>query len=294
MWKSYLVKMSSEGKQLVLAQVARRGSSSGFYVVDLEADKAWKTPIATAVEFAGDIGIVCLGSFVYYLGSPTAKGTVTWNQLRKDGHHLSMGTSYFEFSSKQKLLALLESKEGEGKEWDADDDPFKAGPTLLSCIGEVFTPGTGEWKSLAQPQKDLPLKQFCVSYPVFADEKNKRLLVHFNNVRALYAYYPAAGNVGGQWDCLAPDLKPWKRVSTLFDNSHSRQGGTSDCIAAYDVMTRSWLKVVYSVPFPYEVYTNKFENMLCLGDGMLCLAGCFPVHKNRCIAHCYVLRQVQS
>ncbi|KAL8166983.1 hypothetical protein V2J09_008482, partial [Rumex salicifolius] len=224
-------------------RVARRGRSSGFYVVDLEADKAWKTPIATALEFARDIGMVCLGSLVYYLGGPTVKGTVTWDQLRKEDHHLSRGTSYLSLAASRSYLhSSNQEKEEKEKNGMLMGTLLKQGPSILcGSMPLLCGPLVLPLVALAQPPKDLPLKHLCVSYPVFA--------VHFDNVGALHAYYPAAGNGsngGGQWDCQA--LEACQRFG--------------DCIAAYDVMTRSWLKVVYSVPFPHEVYMEKFENML--------------------------------
>ncbi|XP_021764414.1 uncharacterized protein LOC110729024 isoform X2 [Chenopodium quinoa] len=141
------------------------------------------------------------------------------------------------------------------------------------CIGEEFTPDAGEWKPLPQPPTDLPVERFCVSSPVIPDENNQRLLVHFDNARALYAYYPATET----WDCLAHNFFTWWPARALADGvlySHTGNGTmlSRDCITAYDILTKSWLKVVYSAYFPVNICVFEFTDMLHLGKDMFCLA----------------------
>lgn len=309
-------KMCSEGKELVLAQVLRGGGlKSGFYVVDLEAEKVGRTPVATLLNDIGDHCIVRLGSVIYNACGTATPDSDLFRQLVIDGDEfIRMGASCLELS-KPHLLSLL----NEGDSHCHDDDPLKSksgsvsgsimwkgvpamcnarrfpfcaslggkiyalgGSAPTSCIGEVFMPQCGEWNPLAPPPYDLPLERFCVSYPVIPDEKNERLLVHFRSAHALYAYYPA----NGKWDCLAHNFWRWLRATTLVDGVlYSHVKGTHDCLVAYDVMTKSWLKVVYSTHFPVKVCISKFRNMLHLGNDMLCLANSCPFFEEGNLQH---------
>lgn len=130
-------------------------------------------------------------------------------------------------------------------------------------------PRHGEWYSLVSPPNDLPLERLWVSSPVIPDEKNQRLLVHFQTAYALYAYY----SVNGNWELLAPKFWHWFNPAALVDGVlYSHAEGKHDCLVAYDLMTKSWLKVEYSAYFRVEVCISEFSNMLHLGCGMLCLA----------------------
>lgn len=310
--------MCSEGKELVLAQVMCHGVRSVFYVVDLEADKACRTPVATLLNETGAGGLVRLGSVIYIVGGeddsddsdedshcrPHDEDSDEDSDDDSDGdHHFHAWASCLDLS-KPHLISLLKeedahcdydnplkSKSGSGstsmrwkgfpamyyeREYPACASlggkiyALGGGSAPTSCIGEVFMPESGEWKSVVSPPSDLPLECHCVSSPLIPDEKNERLLVHFNSVNALYAYYPA----NGKWDCLADNICRWFPATALVDGvlySHV-EGTTCGCLVAYDVMTKSWLKVVYSPHFPVEVWIAEFPNMFHLGNDMLCLA----------------------
>lgn len=300
--------MWSEGKQLVLAHVlCQRGRRSSFYVFDLEANKVLETPVATVSRRINTgSAIVRLGSLIYVVGGRNYDDDDD-DDNNEDGNgddsqymHCG-GTSFFELP-KPHILSLLNQSDtirpvkcilgpASTATWKVSPaDVQLAYPTCASlggkiyaltcshyCTVKVFTPQSQDWKFLS-PLLDLPPGCLDVSTPVIPDEKNDRLLVHFMGANVLYAYYPANAN----WECLDPKFWAWSSTTALVDDVLYSHIEAPDFLRAYDVTTKSRLKVVHSppLPVPYRI-SHEFLHMIHLGDGMLCLTnyGFLHVHE---------------
>lgn len=303
------------GKELVLAHVLCRGRrTSRFYVFDLEANKVLETPVAVSHE-SGDAGIVRLGSRIYVVGGRRPDDDYDYDDDEEDEEdsqlgdgdqyiHSSGGTSYFDLPKLSILnqphnntchsidnpVKFISPSHNTWKQLPptASSHPILSYPACASlggkiyaltfsslyCFGDVFDPQSQEWKCL--PPLDLPKGCFGVSSHVFPDEKNDRLLVHFRGAPVLCAYYPATTN----WECLDTRnfWRPCSSTSALVDGVLYSHIQTSDFLLAYDVTTKSQLKVVHSSPFPLPYRVSDFLQMIHLGDGMLCLTDYAHLH----------------
>ncbi|KAK1355003.1 hypothetical protein POM88_048259 [Heracleum sosnowskyi] len=105
--------------------------------------------------------------------------------------------------------------------------------------------------------------------------------------------HPVGATLGGkinapaqshEWKCISPPLDlplkllllsspvPWSSATALVDGVlYFHQEYCPDFLVAYDVMTKSWLKVVHSSPFHVAYRVTEFLNMLHFGNDMLCL-----------------------
>ncbi|KAL6501399.1 hypothetical protein OROGR_026532 [Orobanche gracilis] len=296
-----------EKRILILAQVVVEETRSDYYIVDLEAGEILKTEIQSLLN-GGEGDMVKLGRIIYNIGGlrlidecppvviPAAYGD----------HHRHLGASCIDLNSfDDNDDAPPPPPLHLSKKWKWKDIPpmndFRVYPSCVSLdgklyalhclsqrshIGEVFDPCLGQWEPLPPPPSDIPVRSMFVSPRVISDEKKHRLLVHIANTYSLYAYYPDLRS----WDCLAPAFSPWfpPAAITLVDDILflTLHDNLPRCIAAFDLLSKTWLEVKFSSNFPaYDIAFNEWESMLHLGDGNLCLAtfrisGGNPVQTN--------------
>lgn len=296
----------SEVKELILVKLVYGGLRSHYHVVDLKAGKLGMTPVATLLNEGGESDPVQLGSSIYSLGGKTCVDPDYVDSFRNLDHHIHLGASCLDFISKSHLLSFLENCDDDDVLLNSKSIRWKEvpivvdRPSLYSCaslddkiyafqhtesnlgIGKEFMPQCGQWKPLPQPPDDFPLPFYCVSSPVIPDEKNGRLLVHLSSANALYAYYPEQR----AWNCLDPKFHRWECASALFDGVlYKHTQGKLNCLRAYDVSNKSWLKVVYSSPIPLQVCKCEFVDMLHLGNDILCLATWIPSIEGAKLLH---------
>lgn len=292
--------MEEKKRSLILAQVVVGEKRSDYYVFDLEADEVLKTEIQSLLD-QGQGDMVKLGGMMYNIGGlrridecppldviPCAEGD----------HHVHLGVSCLD-------LKNFDDAPLSSNKWRWNDIPpmkeFRIYPSCASLdgklyafyclsakthIGEVFDPSLGRWEPLPPPPEEIPAGgSLLVSPRVISDEKRHRILVHFDTTHSLYAYYPDFRS----WDCLVQYFSPWYPATialvddVLFFHIYERR----DCLAAFDLLSNSWLKVKYSSNFPaWDMSFNEWQNILHLGDGILCLANSCPsfspppVHTN--------------
>ncbi|XP_063939976.1 uncharacterized protein LOC135148552 [Daucus carota subsp. sativus] len=278
--------MEEKKRSLILAQVVVGEKRSDYYVFDLEADEVLKTEIQSLLD-QGQGDMVKLGGMMYNIGGlrridecppldviPCAEGD----------HHVHLGVSCLD-------LKNFDDAPLSSNKWRWNDIPpmkeFRIYPSCASLdgklyafyclsakthIGEVFDPSLGRWEPLPPPPEEIPAGgSLLVSPRVISDEKRHRILVHFDTTHSLYAYYPDFHS----WDCLVQYFSPWYPATialvddVLFFHIYERR----DCLAAFDLLSNSWLKVKYSSNFPaWDMSFNEWQNILHLGDGILCLA----------------------
>ncbi|XP_057523621.1 uncharacterized protein LOC130803515 [Amaranthus tricolor] len=154
-------------------------------------------------------------------------------------------------------------------------------------IGEVFDPQHNNWRRLKSPPFPPPpcgdgdqlFDYRTLTLPVMADHKRNRIMVYFQYIKTIYAYYPCED----QWRCLVEDLKGgwlrWGEPVTIADDGviYIHNPRMKAFFRAYDTVTKEWLNVRLSpeaeAKADYQSYLiyREYDALLHRGNGVLCL-----------------------
>ncbi|KAL8123555.1 hypothetical protein AgCh_011505 [Apium graveolens] len=147
-----------------------------------------------------------------------------------------------------------------------------SGTRHSSSLGEFYDKKNDRWQAIPMSGIDhqMHIDRFIVS-----DLKHNRLLVYFDLLHSLYAYYPDNNH---QWVCLDDNMSSWigHPASSPVDGilyfliSHTDY---SNCITAYDILTKECLEVSWSScsPFGPDILNKlTITQLLHLGGEILC------------------------
>lgn len=165
---------------------------------------------------------------------------------------------------------------------------YNFGSDHLVC--EVLDPGKGK------PISSIPIPQNLagsrVSIPALPDPSNKRILMRLYgrplSLPALYAFTPDDAGIG-TWECLAPDFPVWSESAVVVNGViyfHCHKFPSLLC--AFDLAKKTWLKVSWDSCFKdkddnivdMNVERIHFDEMLHLGNNVLCFAGWTPIYPS--------------
>ncbi|KAL6503395.1 hypothetical protein OROGR_025318 [Orobanche gracilis] len=130
---------------------------------------------------------------------------------------------------------------------------------------EVFDPKFNNWDFLCPPHG---LEGLTVSSPVLPDPLNNCIFIYIQEINALYAYYPTQD----RWELVIQDFKFWSNRLALEDGViYMYIPSSENVIAAYDITRKERLDVVLSSKFDRSVGDSEYDDLLHLGNGVLCL-----------------------
>lgn len=256
-----------------------------FFTINVKNGKIEELPY---ILVGGDNGLnamVSIGSTVYVVGGAT----------REDGEKAATKPSKSRLDNKN-TKQLLYHHGMSFIDLNSSETGWKSAPcyrgtpdyysTSVSLDGKIysfassdsagiFDPFTQEWESLLPPPEAGSFKIDCRT-EVIADPDNKRLLVFFHDpIDGYFAYYPD----DNRWERVANSL-PWSAKHMLLAD-----GGlffiyvpkSRDVFKVYDSVAHQWLSVVFTSEVPYSVWRSKFQAMVYLGNGLICLLADFPI-----------------
>ncbi|KAL1834354.1 hypothetical protein ACET3Z_004005 [Daucus carota] len=194
---------------------------SEFYTLDMRNGQVSECPYALLADSGLNV-MVSVGSVVYVVGCCRPHGIrrcltkPPHSQCTKKGHY-------------HKCMSYLDLANDTGEGWKEapwlrrvdDPSPFPTALTLggkiyLFHLGDsktahVFDPTTDKWETLLPPPG---VKWFNShnSPSALADSQNNRILVNFEDIQSVFAYYPA----NSRWELV---LKPsfWTSLVVFAD-----------------------------------------------------------------------------
>ncbi|KAK9705009.1 hypothetical protein RND81_07G026600 [Saponaria officinalis] len=131
----------------------------------------------------------------------------------------------------------------------------------------VFCPTSNHWDTLLPPS-DVGFFDVHSSSSAVADPDNNRLLVHFRSISSIYAYYLSDNTWQLTLDSFTCCAKHMVFVDGVFYVYICHHG---DLVMAYDTITKQRLEIVFTSEVPINMLIYKFDDMLYLGNGLMCL-----------------------
>lgn len=270
-------------------------NTTGYYILDLHTGKVVSTlPRTVQDDNCGSMSsVVAMGSKIYIFGS----------QIYDDHHHVNTNTNtsklVFSNSLKPTLSYFLDLANPQTSScWKRVYPPLSADQLQLdggvafrgkmyffrdsyfSCLCEVFDPQLYHWDRIKSPPGgqggDAGEKvHLRLTPPVLADYKNDRIIVYFNNISTMYAYYPSQD----RWECLVEGFFGWFSCHdpvTLADGViYLHYPKIKGFVEAFDLATKQWLNVQVSPAFAdnYQSYLHMrtYNSLFSLGNAILCL-----------------------
>lgn len=255
-----------------------------FYTIDMRKGQVSKCPNAL-LAYSGLSTMVYLGSTIYLMGSlikPHCCKSRPPGYLCATRAHFHKHMSYLDLD-KDTCDGWKEAP------WPSDDG-LSINPVVLefggkiylfqlhgqSKVAHVFDPLSNQWETLLPPPS---VGFFHLQYAgsAVADPQNKRILLHFETIQSVFAYYPA----NNQWELV---LKHFSWSSNLFFGDGVFFGylpEDPEFVMAYHVATRQRLNIVFTSEFPDHVRSIEFNALLHLGSNLMCFVaysyyGCPP------------------
>lgn len=280
---------TSEVKEKIFVHVLN-GDAGGFryaefYTIDLSKGQVSECPYALLTD-TGFNSMVSLGSIIYVVGARRPEFIMCQTKpphsgCTKKGHY-------------HKVVSYLDLANDTGDGWkDApglSSDPSQD-PAVLTLGGkiylfprwshesdtaQVFDPISNKWEPLLPPPS---VGFFDINYTTsaIADSQNNRILVHFEHMQSVFAYYPA----NNQWELI---LEHFSWSSTLVFLDGVLYFYLPECpkfVAAYHVATKQWLKIVFTSKLSKRIWRCEYNAMFHLGSDLMCLAAYCSVYSPR-------------
>ncbi|KAK1363194.1 hypothetical protein POM88_038755 [Heracleum sosnowskyi] len=248
---------------------------SEFCTLDMRNGKVSDCPYALLAD-TGFNSMVSLGSVVYLVGARRPE------QIRcktQPPHSRCTKKALY-----HKFMSYLDLANDTGDGWK-EAPCLPTGPTpnpvVLAFGGKiyvfhtngdsktahVFDPVSNQWETLLPPPG---VKFFDSHYASSAvlDTENNRILVYFERVHSVFAYYPA----NNQWERV---LKPfsWSHKIVFVDGViYFYLPEAPELVAAYHIATEQRLNVVFTSKLSDDIWINAYDTMFHLGDDVMCLA----------------------
>lgn len=198
----------------------RRFNTTGYYALDLHTGTVSNLPRTVQVGAGPMSSVVAVGSRIYIFGT----------QILEDPHkHPNSTSEAVVFNPREPRLCYVLDRTNSQTSWKEASPPLSADQCQLdgvvafrgkvyffrdsrvSCFCQVYDPKHCCWSRIKSPPgggdagEEGQKVHLVISPPVLADYKNNRIIVCFNNVSTMYAYYPSTD----RWECLVEGFTGW-------------------------------------------------------------------------------------
>ncbi|KAK1363199.1 hypothetical protein POM88_038760 [Heracleum sosnowskyi] len=248
---------------------------SEFCTLDTRNGKVSDCPYALLAD-TGFNSMVSLGSVVYLVGG-----------LRPEHIRCKTQPPHSRCTKKalyHKFMSYLDLANDSGDGWK-EAPCLPTGPTpnpaVLAFGGKiyvfhtngdsktahVFDPVSNQWETLLPPPG---VKFFDSHYASSAvlDTENNRILVYFERVHSVFAYYPA----NNQWERVLKHFS-WSHKIVFVDGViYFYLPEAPELVAAYHIATEQRLNVVFTSKLSDDIWINAYDTMFHLGGDVMCLA----------------------
>lgn len=247
---------------------------SEFYTIDMRNRQVLECPYALLADLGWN-SMVSLGSVIYVVGG-----------LKPEHIRVNTKPPHSECTKKgiyHKCISYLDLTNDTGDGWKPgpclSEGPSPS-PAVVAFGGkiylfhrgefkkaEVFDPILNKWETLLPPPS---VGFFSIRYLTSAvvDSQNNRILIHFDSIQSVFAYYPA----NSQWELVLEPFN-WSSKLVFVDGViFIYLPEAPEFIAAYDVATKQWLNNVFTSELSDRVWRYEFDAMIYLGNGIMSLA----------------------
>ncbi|KAL6583527.1 hypothetical protein OROMI_005605 [Orobanche minor] len=293
------------GKDKILVQTSGEGNISDFYIMDLRGNKITKLEGCVLQNHNIPGGLIVVDSVIYAVGRPEDEDDENENSESGDeDYHVHSGASFLDLTDlsggwKDIGRGMLNSD----RKWPSCTSlhnkifVFSASsyPSATWAFGEFYDNTknkTTKNKKKKNVWTGIPLpplsgdRNMSFMDPLISDPKNDRIIVYYDSINSLYAFYPKNNHM---WVCLDNNLLSWGAVPSPspIDNViyfiHSCEYVShTKCITAYDLLSKKTLKVSWSACSPFgtlQLAKLTFLQMLYLGINILCLPAQVPSNR---------------